>query len=256
MRPILFELGPLTIHSWGAVVAVGFAIALYLMYRDAKRVSIDPAKILDFGLLTLILALIGARLMYVLFDLGQFIKNPVEILMLQNGGLSIHGGLLGGLIAGVIFTRRNNISFFKLADLTAAPLILGQAIGRIGCLLAGICYGKITELPWAIKFEGIPGLRHPTQLYESGLDFMIFAVLWAYRKKIRFEGQLFLIYVITYSIARSVVESFRDDMQLIGPITFAQLASIFIVIIAAAIYGIKAKKNGASAAVKPKLVKS
>lgn len=255
MRPILFELGSITIHSWGAVVAAAFAIALYLMYRDSKRVKIDPAKVLDFGLLTLVLALLGARLMYVLLDIGHFVNNPAEILMLQNGGLSIHGGLIGGLIAGIIFTRRNNISFFRLADLTAAPLILGQAIGRLGCFLAGICYGKITELPWAIKFEGIPGLRHPTQLYESGLDFMIFAFLWAYRKKIRFEGQLFLIYVITYSVARSIVESFRDDMVLVGPITVAQLASIVIVAIAAVVYGIKAKKDGDSTAVKPKLAK-
>lgn len=256
MRPILFELGPIIIHSWGAVVAAAFAIALYLMYRDSERVKIDPAKILDFGLLTLILALVGARLIYVLFDLSHFIANPVDIFMLQNGGLSIHGGLLGGLISGIIFTKRNKIPFFKLADLTAAPLILGQAIGRIGCLLAGICYGTVTELPWAIKFEGIPGLRHPTQLYESGLDFMIFAFLWAYRKKIRFEGQLFLVYVITYSIARSIVESFRDDMLLLGPITVAQLASIVIVAFAAVVYGIKAKKGDASAAVKPKLAKS
>lgn len=242
MRPILFSWGPITLHSWGTVVAIAVAVGLYLLYKDAKRVGIEQSKMLDFGLLGIILALIGARFIYVLFDLETYLNNPIQIFYFQQGGLSIHGALLGGLIAAIIFAKLNKIPIFKLLDLAAPFIILGQAIGRIGCFLAGICYGKVTTLPWAIQFVTVPGARHPTQLYESALNFIIFAFLWSYRKKIRFEGQLFLIYLMAYSTARGLVEVLRDDMQLIGPITFAQLTSIIVVIVAGAIYFIKAKK--------------
>lgn len=241
MKPVLISWGPITLHSWGTVVAIAFALSLYLMYRDAKRVGIEQSKILDFGLLALILALVGARLIYVLFDLKTYLSSPVQILYLQQGGLSIHGALLGGLIAGIIFAKINKISFFELADLTAPFIILGQAIGRIGCFLAGICYGKVTTLPWAMQFVTVPGTRHPTQLYESALDFIIFVFLWSYRKKKRFEGQLFLIYIMAYSAARGIVESLRDDMQLAGPVTFAQITGIILILGAGIIYLIKSR---------------
>lgn len=242
MKPILISWGPITLHSWGTLVAIAIGLGLYLLYRDAKRVGIEQSKMLDFGLLAIVLALIGARLIYILFDLRTFIDNPIQILYLQQGGLSIHGALLGGLIAVIIFSKLNKIPFFKLADLVAPFIILGQAIGRIGCFLAGICYGKVTTLPWAIQFLTVPGTRHPTQLYESALNFIIFAFLWSYRKKKRFDGQLFLIYLMAYSTGRGLVELLRDDMQLLGPITFAQITSIIIVIVAGAIYIARAKR--------------
>lgn len=249
MRPVLLEIGKITIHSWGALVAIAFATALYLVWKDSKRVKIDQDKTIDFSLWALVLALIGARLVYVLFDLGNFLKNPVEILFLQNGGLSIHGALLGGILAGWLFTRKKNIPFFRLADLVAPPLILAQGIGRLGCFLAGICYGKITEIPWAVRFSTVPGLRHPTQLYESGLDIVVFLFLWSYRKKAKFEGEIFLIYLVAYSVVRSFVEFYRDDMTMVGPLTVTQLISLPVIIFSLALL---ASRNKTSKTIKVK----
>lgn len=232
MYPILFEIGTIKIYAWGTLVALAFVVALFLTYRDAKRTEIEPSKVLDFGFWLLIAGLIGARIVYLLFEIPTFLKNPIQSLFLQQGGLSIHGAVIGGVIAGVIFARRQKISFASLADLVAPPLVLAQAIGRWGCFLGAQCYGKIANVPWAVKFVGIDGLRHPTQLYESVFDIIIFAFLWKWRTKKRFKGEIFLLYLILYSIGRSIVETFRDNPAVFGSITAAQLASLPIAVIA------------------------
>jgi phosphatidylglycerol:prolipoprotein diacylglycerol transferase len=242
MRPVLIKIGELTIHSWGALVAIAFATGLYIVWRDAKRVDVDQSKTVDFGLWALVLALIGARMVYVLLEPKSFLGNPVSILFFQNGGLSIHGALLGGSLAGWLFTRKNNIPFFRLADLVAPPLALAQGIGRVGCFLNGCCYGKVTSIPWAVKFNAVSGLRHPTQLYESGLDILVFLFLWGYRKKARFEGEIFLFYLIAYSVVRIFVEFFRDDTMMIWPLTLTQLISLPIIFISAIFIFIRNKQ--------------
>lgn len=230
MRPILIQLGPLPIYSWGFMVAIGFIAGLFVATREAKRVGVAPEKIMDLSLFLLIAGLIFGRLVYILFDLKPFLKHPLQILVIQSGGLAIHGSILGGILVGYWFSRRNQISFGKLADIVAPALILGQAIGRLGCFLNGDSYGKITNLPWAVQFPGLLGARHPTQLYEAGLNFLVFLIIWRWRTKKEFDGHLFLVYLILYSTGRFFVEIFRESQYLYQPITYGQAASIAIIL--------------------------
>jgi len=230
MRPILVQLGPLPIYSWGFMVAIGFIAGLFVATWEAKRVGVAPEKIMDLSLFLLIAGLIFGRLVYILFDLEPFLKHPLNILVFQSGGLAIHGSILGGVLVGYWFSRRYKISFGKLADIVAPALILGQAIGRIGCFLNGDSYGKVTNVAWAVQFPGLIGPRHPTQLYEAGINFLIFLIVWSWRGKKRFDGHLFLIYLILYSTGRFFVEIFRESQVIAGPITYAQAASIAIIL--------------------------
>jgi phosphatidylglycerol:prolipoprotein diacylglycerol transferase len=242
VKPVLFKIGNVAIHSWGVTVALAFIIALLMVWWDARRTEINPEKTIDFGFWALLAALLGARIIYVLLELPFFLNNPAQIFFIQNGGLSIHGALLGGTIAGLFFARKNKMSFWELADLVAPPLVLAQGIGRIGCFLAGICYGKVSTVPWALSFMGIDGKRHPTQLYEMALDFAIFAFLWARRKRKTFSGEIFLLYSILYSVVRNFVEIYRDNPPVFGSITAAQIAGLPIAVIALVILVVKKRK--------------
>lgn len=231
MRPILFKIGPLTVYSWGVTFVVAFIVGLLLSLREAKRKNIPPEKIVDLSLYLLVGGLLGSRLLFILFeDLPFYLKNPLQILMIWQGGLSYHGALLGGLLVTLWFSRRGKISLGKLADILTPALALGLSIGRVGCFLGGHCHGKISKLPWAVQFIGLAGRRHPTQLYEMFLDLLVFAFIWVRREKIKFEGHLFLLYLILYSLVRIFVEIFRESKVLFGPVTYAQLISFLIII--------------------------
>lgn len=234
MYPVLFEIGPLPIRSWGVLVMLGFLAGLWIASREARRRGLDPNHILDFSLYGLIAALIGARLTFVLLDFSAFLENPLQIVYLQMGGMSIHGAVIGGAIAGGLFAWRYKIPFWKLANVFAPGLILGQAIGRIGCFLNGDSYGKLTDSFVGMSFEaaGVPGLRHPTQLYEMVLDLGVFAVLWVLRTKKGWEDRVFLMYLILYSVVRIGVEAFREAEILFDPVTVAQGASAVIIALA------------------------
>lgn len=211
------------------MVALGFLVGILIAGRELKRKGLPSQLIYDLALYLLIGGLLVGRLVFVLFNLGYYLQNPLQVLMFQNGGLAIHGSLLGGLVAGYLFSRARKLSLGKLADAVAPGLIMGQAIGRIGCFLNGDSYGKITSLPWAVKFQGLDGLRHPTQLYEAALNLLVFGILWSLRKKEKFDGYLFLLYLILYSSVRFVVEAFRESQVLVSPLTVAQAASLAII---------------------------
>ncbi len=213
------------------MVALGFLAGIMISRSEMKRKGLPFQLIYDLALYLLIGGLTVGRLIFVLFNLPYYLANPLQILMFQNGGLAIHGSLLGGLLAGYWFARRHKLSLGRLADIVAPGLILGQAIGRIGCFLNGDSYGKVTALPWAVKFQGLEGLRHPTQLYEAGLNLLVFAIIWSFRKNGKFDGYIFLVYLILYSIVRFVVEIFRESQILINPLTVAQVASLAIIIV-------------------------
>jgi phosphatidylglycerol:prolipoprotein diacylglycerol transferase len=212
------------------MVALGFLAGILIGGREMKRKGLPSQLIYDLALYLLIGGLLVGRLVFVMFNLGFYLKDPLQILMFQNGGLAIHGSLLGGLAAGYLFSRGRKLSLGKLADAVAPGLILGQAIGRIGCFLNGDSYGKISTLPWAVKFPGLEGLRHPTQLYEAGINLLIFGILWSSRKKEKFDGYLFLLYLVLYSSGRFVVEIFRESQILVSPLTVAQVASLAIIV--------------------------
>ncbi len=220
MYPVLLKIGPFTIYSYGTMVAIAFLIGIFIAKLEAIRKGVKINLVYDFSFYFLIGSIIGARIYYILFfGLKDFLENPVSIFMIWQGGLSIHGGILGGAITGIIFSRVRRISFWCLADIVSPSVILGQAIGRIGCFLNGCCYGIS---------------HHPTQIYELILDIAGFLLLWDLRKKMKFEGGLFLVYLMVYSVIRVIVSQFRaDNLYLWNTgIALADLNSAIIFIIA------------------------
>ena len=224
MHPIIVKIGPFTIYSYGIMVAIAFLFGIFIARREAVRKNIKPDLVYDLGFYLLIGSIIGARIYYILFfGLKDFLAEPASIFKVWQGGLAIHGGIFGGIITGIIFSNARKISFWALADLIAPSIILGQAIGRIGCYLNGCCYGINNQ---------------PTQIYELILDFIGFLLLWGLRKKIRFKGGLFLLYLMTYSVIRIIVSQFRaDNLYLWNTgITLADFSSLIIFIIAMALF--------------------
>jgi phosphatidylglycerol:prolipoprotein diacylglycerol transferase len=232
MHPVLAEIGPLTLRWYGVMIATGVMVGLWLAGKEGERKGFAREKIYDFAFYVILAGIVGARIYFVLFsDWTYFFAHPLKILALWEGGLAIHGAILGGILVAAWFTRKEKIPFWKWADTLAPSLILGQAIGRIGCFLNGDAHGIPTTLPWGLVYspdspagQMFPGQPlHPTQLYELGFSLIIFAILRKLRKKDFFDGFLFLFYVILYSSIRIFVEHFRaDQLTYFGNISAAQ----------------------------------
>lgn len=223
-------------------MALAFLAGLWTASRRARRDGITPDKILDIGPWLIVGAIAGARLFYVatywdtLMDRPLFPQAPwTEIFMVQRGGLVYYGGLIGAALACILFARIKQLPLWKLADILAPSIALGYVFGRIGCLLNGCCYGRVCNLPWAIHFppghETYPNGVHPTEVYDSLLNLLLYAALaWLYRRK-KFDGQVFAVYLLCYALTRSFVEMFRGDYtsaHLHDGLTPAHLISIGI----------------------------
>ncbi len=249
MHPILFHIGAIPIRAYGVMIALAFVIATLLAAREARRVGLDPEIVYDFLLYTMVSGVLGARLYFILAsDPMWFLRHPADWLAIWKGGLSVHGGLIGGLLAGLWFSRRRRLAFWSFADLLTPSIIIGQAVGRGACTLNGCSYGRPTNLPWAITFTdpdaqaplGVP--LHPTQFYEMGTDFLILAMIWVIRKKKRFDGQIFLVYWMLYGAARFVLEFFRgDSLRALGGFAVPQLASVVVLLLAGSLYAFRSR---------------
>ena len=231
MRPILWQVGPLSIYAYGFFLALGFLVATYFAAAISKERGISPDEVVDLSLVVCIASIVGARLGFVLLEFPYYRLHPWEILRLREGGLSFHGGLILGVAAGIWFCRRRQISPWRMADLVAPAVALGTAIARIGCLLNGCCYGYVTELPVGLPVAlGDTSHRHPTQIYASIANLLLFLYLYRRRHHGRFDGYLGLVYLVLYSILRSIVEIFRESQPLFGPIKVAQAFSFLMII--------------------------
>jgi phosphatidylglycerol:prolipoprotein diacylglycerol transferase len=235
MHPDLFSIGPITIHTYGVMVAIGFLLGIGLALRQARKEGIPPEKISDLSFYLLLAAIIGSRIFYILLNPQPYIKNPVAILKIWEGGLVFYGGLIFAVITGVIYIKRHNLSLWQIADIFAPSIAVGHAIGRLGCFFAGCCHGRPADLPWAVTFTDPHSLAplgmalHPTQLYEAGGEFINFLILLLLRKRQTFRGEVFWSYVILYSILRFFVEFFRGDAargMLTQELSVAQAISI------------------------------
>jgi phosphatidylglycerol:prolipoprotein diacylglycerol transferase len=212
----------------------------------AVREGIEPDRILDLAIWLVVAGLIGSRLFYVFFyDWEHYLAFPLDVFKLSTqAGLVFYGGLIGGILAGGWYVYRNKLPFWNLADVVTPFLALGYGLVRIGCFLNGCCYGKPTDLPWGVVFPGFFQVAiHPTQLYSCGLSLLLFGItLWLYYHR-RFPGQVFLVYLMLYALMRSLVEVFRDNLLVWGPITIAQLVSLGIFIAAFIVYRIQLQKH-------------
>ena len=217
MHPVLFEIGFVKIFTYGFLVASGFFVAIQLAVRQAKKEGLDPAKILDLSFYVLIAAIIGARLLYIIVEYKYFVDHPFEVLSFWKGGLVFYGGFIGSALAGWYFMSKHKMPGWKVADICAPSIAIGQVIGRWGCYFAGCCYGVQTDLPWAITFSDERSLAplnialHPTQIYLSINALLIFSILIWFRKRKSFDGQLFWLYGVLYSIGRFIIEFYRGD---------------------------------------------
>lgn len=230
MDPVAFKVFGFEVRWYGLLIAIAVLIGTILALREAKRKGIKEESIIDMLLFAVPGAIIGARLYYVIFMWDYYSKNPGQILNLRGGGLAIHGVIIGGALVAYIFTKVKKLNFFTVADIVAPSLILGQAIGRWGNFANQEAHGGPTDLPWGIMVDGVK--VHPTFLYESIWNFLVFGfLLWYRRKKAKADGEVFAMYLVLYSVARFLIEGMRTDSLMLGPIRVAQLISAILVIV-------------------------
>lgn len=243
MNRVAFTIFGIDIMWYGILMATGMILGVLLALKEAKRVGIDEDDVLNLALIAIPSGLLGARLYYVIFNWSYYSQNVSEILNFRGGGMAIHGALIGGILAGFIYTKIKGIYFFKMADAVMLGIPLAQAIGRWGNYINGEAHGGPTDLPWGIMVDGMK--VHPTFLYESIWDLGIFIFLWLFRKNKKYEGQLAITYIILYSIGRFFIEGLRTDSLMIGPLRMAQVISLVGVIgaIIAHIYLSKKENN-------------
>ena len=224
------------------MVALGFLLGLWTASRRGLREGVPAERIMDLGPWLILGAIAGARTLYVIsYWREQFADKPIwEIFMVQHGGLVYYGGLVGSSLAYILYAGWKKLPLWKGGDILAPSVALGHALGRIGCFFNGCCYGRQCSWPWGITYPDRPGgppsgiPLHPTQIYESVLNFILYATLaWLYRRK-KFDGQIFAIYLVGYAFIRSFVEMFRGDYPQYyfgGWVTPAHLVSVIIFII-------------------------
>lgn len=243
--PILFEWGPLTVRWYGFLIASAVLMGVTLSQFLANRRNVNPDILSDLAIWLVIAAIPSARLYYVAFQWHEYVQHPDQIIAIWKGGIAIHGAVIGGLIASLVFARVRRVSFWQLADLVAPSLILGQAIGRWGNFFNSEAFGAPTDLPWKLFIppeRRPPGYEtvayyHPTFLYESLWNLGVFILLISVffrglktQSKLK-VGTIFLLYLVGYSLGRIWIEGLRTDSLMLGPLRIAQIVSLVQILV-------------------------
>src|SRR5881227_4026965 len=240
MYPRLFELGAITVYTYGVLLAAAYLLGLKMAMVRAKARGLDSARVLDLGIYIIIAALVGAKLLLLVTDFQTFRSDPRELLTLARSGGVFYGGLILAVIVALWYIRRIGLPLWTTCDVFAPGIALGHVVGRFGCLFAGCCYGKPTTRPWGITFTdpfaaanvgtplGVP--LHPTQLYEAGAELLILAVLLLTERKGRpFPGRTFWLYMLLYAVSRFIIEFFRgDERGSVGSFSTSQFISLLL----------------------------
>jgi len=240
MNPVAFEVFGIAIRWYGILMATAILIGSIVMIKNGKKIGVKEEDLIDLILWVLPSAIIGARLYYVAFEWQHYQGDIMKIINVRNGGMAIHGGVLGGVIAGYIFCKIRKLEFWRLADIAAPALIFGQALGRWGNFANSEAHGGPTDLPWAIVVDGIK--VHPTFLYESIWNLGVLAILLVYGKKKKSHGEIFGLYLIGYSVGRFFIEGLRTDSLMFMGMRVAQLISITLILIGGTIIYRKRKE--------------
>ncbi len=252
MFPILFKipewfplLGGRALHVYGLMTAIGFMSGLFWVRYEAKRVDLNPEKLMDLFFAIVLASVVGARLLFVFVSVNNWWEDPLVFFRIWEGGLVFYGGLIGAVLTSVWTIHRHRLPFFRVADVFAPGIALGHAFGRLGCLAAGCCYGRpaplgswlsviFPETEYSIAPSGIP--LYSTQLMESFGLFCIFLFLFFFRKRKKFNGEVFLLYLILYPFLRIVMETFRGDkirgVFWGGSVSTSQLISLIWIVVA------------------------
>ena len=248
MYPILFSIGPVNVYGYGAMIAVGILVAFFVAGRRAPKYDLDADAVFSIGLTGAICGFIGAKILFCIVELPSFMADPAGTLFSGNGFV-VYGGIIGGVLGGLGYCKKKGHDFLRYFDLIMPSIALAQGFGRIGCFLAGCCYGQETDLPIGVVFvhsdlapNGVKLL--PTQLMSSAGDFIIAFVLIYLAKRIKDKGNIGLLYIAMYSIGRFVIEFFRADYRgSIGPLSTSQAIAIVACIVALIVFRLNSKAS-------------
>ena len=241
MYPILFEIGGFPVYTYGLLLAAAYLLGLQFALVRARKSGLDPNRVMDLGIWIIVSALLGAKLLLLIVEFDKFSGDPRELLNLARSGGVFYGGLIAAVGVALWYLRRHRMPMWTVTDVFAPGIALGHVVGRLGCLFAGCCFGRPTNVPWAITFHsefaarnvgtplGIP--LHPTQLYEAGAEFIILLILLATeRRGGYFPGRTFWTYMLLYGISRFIIEFYRYDPRgMVGIFSTSQFVSLLIV---------------------------
>jgi phosphatidylglycerol:prolipoprotein diacylglycerol transferase len=247
MHPILIHIGKLQIRSYGFMLALSFLIGIWLAGRRAKRAGVEPQKILDLSVIIILAAVIGSRLLYVLFHLEQY-SNPLHMFALWEGGATFYGGFLLAMAASYFWVQKNRIPFLKVADIIAPSIALGLVFTRVGCFLSGCCFGNETHMPWGMVFppdspagaaaaalaqaQGVDHVAlHPAQVYSSIKGLIIFSALMLLQPKLKKLGSTFGLLLVLYGVGRFTIDFFRyyeTSARVLAGLSFNQVISVVL----------------------------
>ncbi|HEX5854730.1 MAG TPA: prolipoprotein diacylglyceryl transferase [Thermoanaerobaculia bacterium] len=259
MHPELIRIGSFALPSYGLMMALGFLAALWLVRKRAPAFGVAPDVASDIGIWVLLSGLVGSKLLLVIVDWPQYVSSWSGLRDLARAGGVFYGGLMGAVVATAVLLRRREIPFFKFADIAAPSVALGQCLGRVGCLLAGCCWGRICALPWAITFTdqnahdnvGVPlnFPLHPTQIYEA-LGTLALCVLLIVLERRRYSGETFVRYLFGYALLRFTIELFRGDPRgsVFGLMSTSQFIALCGVAAAAVLWALRRRTASAPAA--------
>jgi phosphatidylglycerol:prolipoprotein diacylglycerol transferase len=241
MHPILFEVGGFPVYTYGVLLAAAYLLGLQFALWRAKPLGLDPNRVMDLGIWIIVSALVGAKLLLLIVEWDTYWRNPRELLTLIRSGGVFYGGLIAAVLVAMGYMWRHWMPIWSVSDVFAPGIALGHVIGRVGCFFAGCCYGRPTDVPWAVIFRSeythqnvgtplnIP--IHPTQLYEAGAELLILGALLLLEKRGRpFPGRTFWAYMLLYGISRFIIEFYRGDTRgTVLTFSTSQFVSLLIV---------------------------
>lgn len=250
MKPVLFEIWGIKIQGYGTMIAIGIIAAVMLFSKRAKKRGYDEEKVLDMSILAVVLGVVGGKLLYIITDIKNIVTNPISLKQLGSGFV-VYGSIIGGVLGAYIYCRMKKWNILKVFDIVIPSLPLAQGFGRIGCFLAGCCYGAETTSPLSVVFKENPncfaptGIHlHPTQIYSSIFDFALAAFLLWYSRKERKDGRIFSMYLMMYSVGRFCVEFLRNDARgNVGLLSTSQFISIFTFLIGIVLFNLERVKK-------------
>lgn len=256
MKPVLFKLGSININGYGLMIAIGILAGIWLLTYRSKKRGYNDDKIFNMMLIAVFSGILGGKLLFIITEIKNISKNS-SIFKNLSAGFVVYGAIIGGILSVYLYCKKQKWNVLKVFDLVVPSLAIGQAFGRIGCFLAGCCYGKHTDCPIGVVFHEssyAPNdvLLYPTQIMSSIFDFfMVLILLWYDNRRGKVnnknkDGRTFALYLIMYSIGRSIIEVFRGDKErgFIGIFSTSQFISLFVIIVGIAIFNIhRIRKN-------------
>jgi phosphatidylglycerol:prolipoprotein diacylglycerol transferase len=256
MHPILFEIGRFPVYTYGLLLAAAYLLGLQFALMRARTRGLDANRVMDLGIWIIISALAGAKLLLLIVEFDTFGRNPAEWLMLLRSGGVFYGGLVAAVVVALWYLRRHKMPMWTVTDVFAPGIALGHVIGRMGCFFAGCCFGRPTDVPWAITFHNTYAEQnagtllnvplHPTQLYEAGAELLILLVLLATERKGRpFPGRTFWGYMFLYAVSRFIIEFYRGDPRgTVGMFSTSQFVSLILAPLAIVMLIILRRRTG------------